>query len=458
MRALYHVVLIWLVSHTALAAYSKTRRHVSVGAVQSALGQDSIGHQLRGAAEASQGPVIGLSLLQTLEDTNAAPQKKEQAKAGTDKAQGRAGKGKAMAGKGKAPDDDTLTHELVDQATTTPAKKKFDVVDRNRDGHINYFEYAASTRAESRVARYRFDCSDVNMDGSLNLDEFTHAEANPKELDQCLNMMIAFRMIDKNRNGEISQEELWANLGGSASFDGRWAFMIACSDLNLDGKISPMEFSSSDMYGCIEEKSEEASNNFTSFNHTDTNGDGCANVTEMGVAVQHLFGLHLISPGKPPRRATQALARRWVHCVDMDTDGCLNDKEYNALLDPSRQESQCIGTHYNEYESDMDFALMDTNRNDKVCRQEWYDWIDKLGMRMQQQTADKLFRDTDTNGDGFINEQEFLGAGEEHVGDGPGKLFFMRSPDLTHSLKTRTAWLGTLKKTWVDLFKPFSMH
>jgi len=353
---------------------------------------------------------------------------------------------------GKPKDDnDTLTHELIDQATTQPRNKKFKMVDKNGDGKIDYWEYIASTRAATRIATYRFNCTDDNLDQSIDVKEFEAAQAAPQEMDRCMSMLVAFQMVDKDRNGYIAQDELWSNVGGP-DFDSRWAFMIACSDLNGDGKVSPMEFSK-DMYGCMEEKSDAAYTDFTNFTKSDQNGDGCADEAEMEVAVNTLFGINLIS-NKPPSRATKALTRRWMSCVDFDSNQCLTKEEYvDGLLNPTPAESQCIGTNYEQYEADMDFEIMDTNNDGKISRQEYYAWCSKLDIEINQQDAESLFQSADANNDGFIQNDEFDSAGANHKGDGPGALFFLRSTDPARSIKTRTAWQGSLRKTWTGLFK-----
>jgi len=352
-----------------------------------------------------------------------------------------------------AHDSDTLSHEVLDQATTRPVKKNFDTIDRNSDGKIDEWEYFASTRASRRIATNRFNCSDANQDYSLSLKEFSDAQAKPKDIERCVSMMLAFKLVDKNRDGAISQEELWSNIGGP-NFDSRWAFMVACSDLNRDGRVSPMEFSS-DMYSCMEDKSDAAMVAFMNYSKTDANGDGCANETEMALAINMLFGINLIS-NRPPSQATRKLTRRWMSCVDFNSDRCLSKKEYNgenSLLDPSPEQSHCTGTSYEKYEGDMDFEIMDTNDDDKVSRQEYYNWIEKLDVSIDHQDAEMLFKNADANKNGFIEESEFHHAGEEHEGDGPGYFFFRRATDPDHSMKLRRAWRGSIQKTWAGLYK-----
>merc|ERR1719235_548169 len=233
-------------------------------------------------------------------------------------------------------------------------------------------------------------------------------------------MMLAFKLVDKDQDGGISQDELWSNVGGP-SFDARWAFMIACSDRNGDGRVSPMEFSK-DMYGCMEEKSNAAMTAFANFSKSDKDSNGCVNETEMGDAVNMLFGINLISD-RPPSQATRKLTRRWMSCVDFNSDQCLTKKEYNGLLDPTPEQAQCTGKYYQKYEADMDFQIMDTSNDNRVSKQEYYDWINKLGMEVDHQDADLLFEKADKDKNGFIEESEFHHAGEEYEGDGPAVLF-----------------------------------
>lgn len=348
----------------------------------------------------------------------------------------RGGKG-GKAEKNK-PDTDSLSEELVDQATTQPYKKQFDRVDRNGDGKIDQWEYFASTRANRRVATKRFNCTDENLDYSISPKEFADAQAKPQELERCVSMMLAFKLMDRNGDGSISQQELWDNLGGS-KFDSRWAFRVACSDTNRDGRVSPMEFSK-DVYGCVEDKQDAAMNRFSNFSKSDADGDGCANETEMAVSLSVLFGLNLLAD-KPPGLSTRKLARRWMSCTDFNSNQCLSLKEYKELLEPTTpRQSRCIGTSYEMYEHDMDFELMDANHDDKVSRQEYYSWIDKLDIEVDHQDAEALFNSADVNGNDFVEEEEFHKAGEEHEGDGPGYL-------LLRAAKSHRAWLGSIQKT-----------
>jgi len=355
----------------------------------------------------------------------------------------RGGKGGKGEKKGKEseknePDTDSLSEELVDQATTQPYKKRFDRVDRNGDGKIDQWEYFASTRANRRVATNRFNCTDENMDYSISPQEFADAQAKPQELERCVSMMLAFKLMDRDRDGGISQQELWNNLGGS-SFDSRWAFRVACSDTNRDGRVSPMEFSK-DVYGCVEEKQDAAMLRFSNFSKSDADSDGCANETEMTVSLGMLFGLNLLAD-KPPGLSTRKLSRRWMSCTDFNSNQCLSEKEYKELLSPtSPRQSRCIGTSYEMYESDMDFELMDANHDDKVSRQEYYSWIAKLDIEVDHQDAAALFNSADVNGNDFVEEKEFHTAGEEHEGDGPGYL-------LLRAAKAHRSWLGSIQKT-----------
>jgi len=446
-------VLLWLLRHAAAVSRSRSSPvHAETGSASSSrVAEDDHVQQLRGPAalrvQRDNAVLVSGSVLDSRSKaTEAFLGKPKESKATKGKG---AKKGEKQRPARKHDEDETLTRELVDQATTQPAKKRFDRVDRNGDGKIDEMEYFASTRACRRVATNRFNCTDENMDHSLSLKEFSDAQDQPDHLEQCITMMFAFKMVDKNRDGGISQEELWSNVGGP-NFDSRWAFTIACSDRNNDGRVSPLEFSK-DMYGCMEEKSDVAMTKFRNYSRTDRDGDGCANQSELALAVNTLFGIDLISD-KPPSRATRKLTRRWMSCTDFNSDRCLNRKEYDDLMNPTPAQSHCTGTAYEKYEGDMDFEIMDTSDDDKVSRQEYYNWIEKLDLEVDQQDADALFTNADVNKNGFIDEHEFVHAGEEHEGDGPGYLFLTNPADPTRSIKSRI-WRGSIQKTFSGLYR-----
>lgn len=358
-------------------------------------------------------------------------------------------------------DNDTLAHEIVDQATTQPVQHAFDSIDQDHDGNVSLHEYLASSRAPERVADRRFKCADDNMDSYLDAMEFSEIQAKPREIERCISMLMAFRMVDKNQDGHLSQSELWRKVD-HGSFDSRWAFMIACSDLNHDGKVSPREFST-DMYGCMEDKADQAASRFAEFNNTDTDGNGIANETEMIIAVRVLFGLSLIPTklvsDRNPSHATKALTQKWIHCVDFDADGALSKEEYEGgphggLLFPTDEQNMCIGVSYNEYEADMDFQIMDSNNDHMISQQEYYDWCSNIDLEIEQQEAHNLFHSADTNKDGFIDINEFHAAGAAHQGDGPGYFFFHRTVASVSPLRSLTAWRGSIQKTWAGLFNP----
>lgn len=354
-------------------------------------------------------------------------------------------------------DNDTLATESLDQATVQPRNKEFETVDGNHDGKINKQEYVYNSRAGQRIAEYRFECSDANMDKSLNVSEFVEALSKPKSLDKCVTMLLAFKMMDQNQDGHLTQRELWRS-AQKDRFDARWAFMIACSDLNDDGKVSPMEFTS-DMYGCVEDSAEKAADKFANFTFSDKNADGCIDQDEMIKGIRMLVGLDQI-PTKlvsdtSPSQATVKLANRWIYCVDFDLSGCLDKEEFeDGLLNPTPSEQQCIGNSYNQYEDDMDFHIMDTSNDNKVSEQEYYDWCIKLDMDIDYEKARALFESTDANGDHFVTAKEFEDAGKNHQGDGANYLFFHRSRQPAWSMRSLTRWRGSIRKTWGGYFKP----
>jgi Ca2+-binding EF-hand superfamily protein len=352
--------------------------------------------------------------------------------------------------------NDTMAHESVDQATTQAKKKDFKKVDGNGDGKINKQEYLHKTNAQRRVAENRFVCSDTNMDKSLDVNEFIEAQSKPQALEKCITMLLAFKMMDNNRDGHLSQRELWRS-AEKERFDSRWAFMIACSDLNDDGKVSPMEFTR-DMYGCVEDSTEKAAKKFSNFTSGDKNRDGCIDQGEMIKGIRMLMGLDQIPQklvsGSSTSQATANLAKEWISCVDFDLGGCLDREEFeDGLLNPTPTEKQCIGNAYNWYEDDMDFHIMDTSNDNKISEEEYYSWCSKVGMDIDSQKSKVLFESADKNGDRFVTAQEFEDAGKNHQGDGANNLFFHRSLQPPWSMRSLTRWRGSIQKTWAGYFK-----
>lgn len=341
------------------------------------------------------------------------------------------------------PDRDNLADETADQATTHPRKKEFDAVDLNKDGKISPSEYYATTRAHERVASYRFNCTDTNLDRSLDIHEFAEAQSKPQDLERCFRMQIAYGMADQNQDGVVTMQELWTTVD-TEGMEGREAFMIACSDGNGDGKISPSEFSR-DIYGCVEDKSEAAFVEFTKHSNADTNKDGCADQAEMSVAANKLLGNDLLSD-KPPSRSVQRLAQRMINCADHDLNMCIDKEEWAHMMDePTPEMEYCIGTSFEQYDADVSFEIMDTNGDGKISKQEYYTWCSDMEIEVEHEEADALFNSADVNNDGFINEYEYTHAGENHEGDGPGHFFFLRVKG-RHPLKRKQSlqshWKG----------------
>mmetsp|Transcript_8959 Transcript_8959/g.14517 ORF Transcript_8959/g.14517 Transcript_8959/m.14517 type:complete len:384 (+) Transcript_8959:68-1219(+) len=325
---------------------------------------------------------------------------------------------------GVTADQDTLAGETVDQATTVRSKS-FQALDVNGDGHVLLWEYLKTSRDNKRLATYKFECTDGNLDGYLDSGEFNFTQAHPQEMDECLGSMFAFKMIDKNHDGHLSQKEMWKTVG-SMRFDQRWAFMIACSDLNQDGKVSPMEFSGN-VYDCVEHRIAVANEEFVHFNHIDQDNSSCVDEKEMTAALIKLLGHDLIRKGKVHYggndESVDNLAIRWVNCADDNHDDCLCEAEYEHLLDPDDNQAYCLGTSFELYEYDMDFAIMDSSHDGRVSKQEYYTWVDRIEVEVDHKEADDLFHSSDLNNDGFIDKEEFHEAGSAYEGDGPNALF-----------------------------------
>jgi Ca2+-binding EF-hand superfamily protein len=336
-------------------------------------------------------------------------------------------RGNPEAPPGVMKDTDNLANEVKDQAVKSPASRHFQAVDVNGDGRILLWEYLKATKADENIAQARFKCMDTNLDGAVDAEEFAHAQGSPADLEKCTDNMFAYRMLDANQDGHLSQKEMWRNVG-DLSYGQRWAFMIACSDKNQDGKVSPSEFSK-DIYGCTEDGIAEADARFSKFEKSDTDKSGCVDKAELGAALKLVLGYDRIKKSRDIRGdSANTLGKHWMLCADKDLDECLNEKEYATLMDPSQEQGACMGWSFEKYEFDMDFEIMDKSHDGRVSRQEYYDWIQAIELEVDHQEAEAIWKDADTNKDDFVDRAEYDSAGAKHEGDGPSVFFHAAIP------------------------------
>jgi len=87
---------------------------------------------------------------------------------------------------------------------------------------------------------------DLNGNGAIDYTEFLTAAANKEDLLSDLNLRFAFNMLDKDKSGSISKNELRAMFETSEKKDDAlWNEIFAEVDKDGDGEITYDEFCAS---------------------------------------------------------------------------------------------------------------------------------------------------------------------------------------------------------------------
>lgn len=145
------------------------------------------------------------------------------------------------------------------------------------------------------------------------------------------------------------------------------------------------------------------------FDLIDTNGDGRIDFADFDVIVTRLGREFGHAPGSPAHRAlTDAYAELWAgmqRSMDLDGDGAVSREEYVRGL-----ESDAAAT-YQRYLAPLASAIIgmcDIDGDRRISRAELAGIHRGLGMA--DHDHDAAMRNLDTDGDGYVNEDELLEA------------------------------------------------
>merc|ERR1719309_172658 len=288
--------------------------------------------------------------------------------------------------------------------TLDDVKQAFKLLDKDGDGSITKQEMAKSgQKFNSAQIEAIFALGDINDDGALDLDEFI-AVMCPSALSVVSRLVgkykniaevkKAFLAIDVNKDGLLSKDEL----AGSGKFNGQEVEAIfILGDLNGDGDIDLEEFVSllCPMAGMAIARLTRNVNNIGDaqqlFRILDKDGDGNISQEEMR-ACGNRFNAQEIE-------AIFAIG-------DVDNDGAISLNEFVAVMCPSA--STVVGrlskTYGNLEQIKQGFKKLDKNNDGMISKQEM------SGAGLSNQEVDAIFKLGDTNGDGEIDIDEFIGV------------------------------------------------
>jgi len=202
---------------------------------------------------------------------------------------------------------------------------------------------------------------------------------------------------------------------------------MRCGDLNKDGMISFHEFNESAKPAwaeCVKESNVRRAHGFVKFFDADQNLDGFLTQKELVVGMITLWG----QPG-------EQLADPLLKCADKNKDGKLDQHEFHdsiAAYNPGTRTWQmwsgtsdqkilkCMEGAFKKFDAALVFHATDKNRDLKISESESYSVMAAAHQNgastISSVEADAIFKAADKDKDGFLNFEEFQGAGEAYKG------------------------------------------
>lgn len=232
-----------------------------------------------------------------------------------------------------------------------------------------------------------------------------------------------FVALDRNNDKQLSEEEIMYRQYSTGcepvEAQVRGVDYMRCADTNGDAHISYPEFEESTKPAwaqCVKEASDRRAHGFVRFVPADTNYDGKLSMTELRVGILTLWG----TPG-------EALVDPLMKCADTNKDGYLQQSEFHksiAAYNPATRTWQswddvtdasvltCMTAAFHDFDARLAFGAVDSNKDEKISRSEFYDTMRALkGPTIQQTAADGIFDGADKDKDKYLSLEEFTAAG-----------------------------------------------
>jgi calmodulin len=301
------------------------------------------------------------------------------------------------------PSADTVISRISQKFNNiNDVKKSFLSIDIDHDGKISRSEISKSGKFNNAEVDAIFILGDVNGDGEIDLEEFiglmcptataavammTKAVRNVNEAQQL------FRVLDKDGDGMISQEEM-RNCG--QKFSAREIDAIfAIGDINNDGEIDMSEFvavmcpSASTVVARVSKSFKTLNDVKVAFKKLDRNNDGLISKSEMssaGLNDQEVNAIFTLG--------------------DSNNDGEIDLQEFITVMCPSA--SAVVFKVSKQFRSKEDavnsFKKMDGNGDGLISKAE----MSSSFLNLNPIEVDSIFALGDSNNDGEIDLEEFL--------------------------------------------------
>jgi len=266
-------------------------------------------------------------------------------------------------------------------------------------------------------------------DDHLGNELIDNAKHKPKEAQPKDTFDKDFVIMDRNKDGSLSEDELrfkqYASGCEPSVAHARGLDYMQCGDKNKDGKISREEFKDSATSpawsACVKNLKDRRLHGFVRFFEADEDWNNKLSLNELRVGIQKMWG-----------PAGDHLAKPLLECADKDKDKHMSQDEFHdsiAAYNPASRSWQmwegtsdptilaCLAPAFKKFDAALVFEIMDRNNNQKITKQECYDSTDATeGPVIDMKTVDAIFKASDTDKSGDLNLDEFIKAGESYKG------------------------------------------
>jgi len=305
--------------------------------------------------------------------------------------------------------------KLVEESEVSIADSIIDGIDTDRDGKLSLQEISAHSGHAFDGLKDGFKEADVDGDGLLNSKELgsilqqhisrddQHELVDESEREVAAEIMDGF---DKDRNGQISMDELLAHVGDEkdlhASFAG-WKDGFNEADLNKNGQLDAAELadllqhiSRDDQQKMVVESEKETADNIMLGFDLDKNGE--ISLEELLSHVGDEKNLHASFDGW----------KEGFREADIDKNGALNKEELAHLLHEVSRSEQHDLLHASELEvARQVMDGMDTDKDGKLSLKELTEHVQSQGFEKRDQgAAIQGFTEADADKDQHLTVEE----------------------------------------------------
>merc|ERR1719350_52160 len=284
-------------------------------------------------------------------------------------------------------------------------KKAFLAIDIDKDGVLSKKEIAGCGKFNGQETEAIFMLGDLNQDGDIDLEEFvslmcpTASMAISRFTRNCKNMADAqqmFKILDKNGDGLISQEEMRSC--GSRFNATEIEAIFAIGDTNNDGEIDINEFvavmcpAASTVVGRLSKSYKNLEEIKQGFKKLDRDGDGNISKKEMasaGLSEQEVVAIFALG--------------------DSNGDGEIDLDEFIGVMCPSAAAVvfKVSQTFKGKDGAVKAFKQIDLDGDGAISKDEMAK-ANIGGVKLSKTEIDAIFQLGDVDKDGAIDLEEFL--------------------------------------------------